>query len=177
MLNHAARPWRQRRDKPTRDLKEAKDGFRVGSSPEWRSGTRAAREALHVLRQLTTLVILTITLVVGSTTAISAAGAVAPDRVTANCSPGIPEKDCQTAAFVYRFVVSHGYTPPRNLKGGKRYENNTGLLPSGGDYLEYRLYQTPGSSERLVIDRNNPEGNSWFTNIHYKKFTQFYLTL
>ncbi len=100
-----------------------------------------------------------------------------PMRSTANCGPGVPEKDCPTAEYVYQFIVSHNYAAPPGLKGNGDYGNDTGKLPAGGDYREYRLYSTPGSSERLVIDRANPEGNSWFTNDHYTTFIQFYLTL
>lgn len=55
------------------------------------------------------------------------------------------------------------------------YRNSTGLLPAGGDYVEYRLYDTPGSEPRLVIDKSNPAGNSWYTADHYQHFVQFYL--
>jgi guanyl-specific ribonuclease Sa len=129
------------------------------------------------MRKATALVALAIAIAITLHTAAPTAGATTPQRITVNCSPGVPEKDCPTATYVYQFVVSHNFTPPTNLKGGGRFEDKFGLLPAGGDYLEYRLYQLPGSPERLVIDRSNPDGNSWFTGDHYASFVQFYLTL
>lgn len=131
---------------------------------------------MSAVRHAAALIILAIAVAVGPTTAAHASG-LAPLRITVNCSPGVPAKDCPTAADVYNFAVSHNFNPPPHLKGGGRFEDKFGLLPAGGDYLEYRLYPTPGSTERLVIDRSNPGGNSWFTPDHYASFVQFYLTL
>ncbi len=94
----------------------------------------------------------------------------------ANCSPGISSADCSAAATVYNFATSHNYSPPSGYSGGSVYENTTGLLPAGGNYREYDIYKVkPRASERLVIDIDNPEGNSWFTPDHYDSFVQFYL--
>lgn len=127
------------------------------------------------------LVVLAITIFTGTSTSATSttptASAATPARSTVNCSPGVPEKDCRAAEVVYKFAVSHNYAAPPGLKGNAEYSNNTGRLPAGGDYREYRLHSTPGSAERLVIDRDNPEGNSWFTHDHYQTFVQFYLTL
>jgi hypothetical protein len=123
-----------------------------------------------------TFTVLVVAVAFSSTSTATTASAMTPERIATNCSPGIPEKDCRTAEFVYTFVVSHNYAAPPGLKGNKPFRDEFGLLP-GGDYREYRLYGNPGSAERLVIDRNNPEGNSWFTNDHYASFIQFYLTL
>lgn len=136
-----------------------------------------APSARHAIRQVAALVVLAVLIVVGSTGATPPAFAMTPERTATNCSPGIPAKDCGPAEYVYHFAVSHNYAAPPGLKGNGQYRNENGLLPAGGDYREYRLYSSPGSSERLVIDRNSPEGNSWFTNDHYASFVQFYLTL
>lgn len=134
---------------------------------------------LHKVRQIAVLIALAGLIAVGSTSTTATALATTPGHKTANCSPGVPEKDCRTAEYVYKFAVSHNYAAPKGLEGNGEYRNETGLLPAGGDYREYRLYSRRGSSERLVIDRNNPEGNSWYTNDHYQpgSFVQFYLTL
>jgi ribonuclease len=130
-----------------------------------------------VMRQVATLVVLAMTMVLNPVNTSPTALAMTPERLAANCSPGVPEKDCRTAEYVYTFVVSHNYAAPPGLKGNKPFIDEFGLLPAGGDYREYRLYGTPHSAERLVIDRTNPEGNSWFTGDHYASFVQFYLTL
>ena len=92
------------------------------------------------------------------------------------CASDIPEEHCKAAAFVYEFVLSHNYSPPPGYKGGSAYNNETGLLPPGGDYLEYRIYTTPGSAERLVFDRKrSAPDNAWFSGDHYASFQQFYL--
>jgi hypothetical protein len=130
-----------------------------------------------VMRRAAALSVLALAIAITPTTSTSAALAMTPERSTASCSPGVPEKHCLTAMYVYNFVVSHGYAAPPSLKGNLPYRDDFGQLPAGGDYREYRLYRTPGSEERLVIDRNNPEGNSWFTENHYIDFVQFYLTL
>jgi hypothetical protein len=112
------------------------------------------------MRQTGVLIALAITVAMGSATATPTAFAMAPERSAVNCSPGVPEKDCRTAEYVYKFAVSHNYAAPKGLRGNGEYRNEKGLLPAGGDYREYRLYSSRGSAERLVIDRNNPEGNS-----------------
>ena len=147
-----------------------------GCARAWRSTYRTS-QVLYTMRQIGVLIALVITVAMGSATATPTAFAMAPERSAANCSPGVPEKDCRTAEYVYKFAVSHNYSPPIGLKGGSPFIDKFGLLPAGGDYREYRLYSYPGSVERLVIDRSNPEGNSWFTNDHYTTFVQFYLTL
>jgi guanyl-specific ribonuclease Sa len=106
-----------------------------------------------------------------------AANASAPAAVmAASCSPGVPAQHCGQATIIYNFVVSHNYSPPAGYQGGGVYGNTNGLLPPpSGQYREYRLYTTPGSAQRLVIDDANPGGNSWFTPDHYATFAQFYL--
>lgn len=99
---------------------------------------------------------------------------IAPGHSNANCRGGIPEQHCEAAAYVYRFARSHNFAPPPGYKGGSPYRNETGKLPAGGDYLEYRIYTTPGSSERLVLDRND-SGSAWFTPDHYTTFMKFWL--
>ena len=96
----------------------------------------------------------------------------------ANCSPGIPATDCQATMNTYNFVTTHNFAAPPGLSGNKPYQNSTGLLPAGGAYLEYDIYP-PGPngrlSQRLVVDRNNTQGNSWFSPDHYGSFSQFYI--
>jgi hypothetical protein len=95
----------------------------------------------------------------------------------ANCSPGIPASDCQATMNTYNFLTTHNFATPPGLSGNKPYQNSTGLLPAGGAYLEYDIYP-PGPngrlSQRLVVDRNNTPGNSWFSPDHYDSFSQFY---
>jgi len=129
------------------------------------------------MRRAATLGVVAMAIAATPTAPTPTAAATTPERVTVNCSPGVPEKHCPTAIHVYNFVVSHNFAAPPNLKGNLPYRDDFGKLRPGGDYREYRLYRTPGSSERLVIDRSNPEGNSWFTEDHYDNFVQFYLTL
>lgn len=100
-----------------------------------------------------------------------------PNAVTiASCSAGIPAGDCQTAIYVYNFVVSHNFAAPAGLKGGSEYLNTTGLLPPPVTrYQEYRLYSDPGNEPRLVIDIGNTGSGSWYTGDHYASFVQFFI--
>lgn len=82
----------------------------------------------------------------------------------------IPREHCAAALYVYEFAVSHNYSPPPGLRGGSVFRNTNGKLPPGGDYLEYRIYSTPGSAERIVIDRNT--NDAWFTGDHYATFEE-----
>lgn len=99
-----------------------------------------------------------------------------PVSARAACSPGVPAQHCQAAIATYEFVISHSGAAPPGHAGNRPYRNDTGLLPAGGAYSEYDIYPRSGprGGERLVIDRNNPEGNSWFTADHYVSFVQFY---
>jgi hypothetical protein len=120
---------------------------------------------------------LAIIMLLGGAQVVNAAPAAAPSSVLATCSPGVPIEHCGAAAYVYSFAVSHNWSPPPGLAGNGPYRNSDGQLAAGGSYFEYRLYSTPGSMERLVIDKDNPAGNTWFTATHYSlgSFVQFYL--
>jgi guanyl-specific ribonuclease Sa len=97
-----------------------------------------------------------------------------------NCIPGgcddlppactIPQEHCEAALYVHDFALSHNYSPPPGYRGGGVYRNTTNKLPPGGDYLEYRIYKTPASAERIVIDRNT--NDTWFTGDHYVSFQE-----
>jgi hypothetical protein len=108
------------------------------------------------------------------TKAVETVAVKAPDCVPSDLCEGvhctIPQEHCEAALFVYDFAISHNYSPPPGYKGGGVYRNTNGLLPPGGDYLEYRIYTTPGSAERIVIDRNTDD--AWFTGDHYASFEE-----
>ncbi|WP_420807881.1 ribonuclease domain-containing protein [Amycolatopsis antarctica] len=109
----------------------------------------------------------------------SEATPLSPERavVSANCSPGVQPQDCNAAAFVYNYALSHNFNGPPNHKAHP-YGNTDGQLPAGGDYITYDIYvTTPRSDQRIVIDKNNPSGNSWYTHDHYEpgSFYQFFL--
>jgi len=65
---------------------------------------------------------------------------------------------------------------PPGYKGGKVYENNTGVLPNG-EYREYDLHAkvkaapgekgVPRNQQRLLIDRHS--GSVFLTDSHYKQ--------
>ena len=82
----------------------------------------------------------------------------------------IPQQHCEAALYVYEFALSHNYSPPPGYRGGGTFRNTDGKLPPGGDYLEYRIYTTPGSAERIVIDKNT--NDAWFTGDHYETFQE-----
>lgn len=141
-----------------------------------------------MVRQLAQCVAITLALLLFGTPAVAAdltpathakttaaSTAEAPQCVPGGCenlppSCTIPQEHCEAALFVYDFAVTHNYSPPPGYKGGSAYHNTNGLLPPNGNYLEYRIYTTPGSAERIVIDRNTDD--VWFTGDHYASFDE-----
>ncbi|MGH3589123.1 MAG: ribonuclease domain-containing protein [Pseudonocardia sp.] len=82
----------------------------------------------------------------------------------------IPQEHCEAALYVDEFAKTHNYSPPPGYKGGGTFRNTNGKLPPGGDYLEYRIYKTAGSPERIVIDRSTD--TTWFSSDHYATFEE-----
>ena len=74
------------------------------------------------------------------------------------------------AAFKARdWAQGHNWSPIPGQRGNKKYENSTGLLLQGGDYVEYDIDgNKPRGSERVVVDKKT--GKSWYTNDHYNSF-------
>lgn len=93
------------------------------------------------------------------------------------CHPRLPDADCDAAAMVYEFVITHNWSPPRGYAGGKKFEDKMNKLPPGGDYLEYDIYPIPPpgaggrDAKRLVFNRSNQE--CYYTDDHFVTFTVF----
>jgi hypothetical protein len=90
------------------------------------------------------------------------------------CHPRIPQNDCDAAIYVYEFVLTHNWTPPKGYKGNKPYQNKAQLLPAAGQYLEYDIYPTPPPNvggrddKRVIIDKVSQE--MYYSSDHYDSF-------
>jgi guanyl-specific ribonuclease Sa len=86
-----------------------------------------------------------------------AASSAPQDASVAVCHPTIPQADCDAAVFVYEYVLTHNWSPPKDYAGGKKFANKNGALPLG-DYREYDIYPRPPPNsggrddKRIVID-------------------------
>jgi guanyl-specific ribonuclease Sa len=142
----------------------------------------SCRNLLSAVFSILALVISTLALS-GTATAASAQPEYAQVNVGSMRILGCPSsspiaaEDCPHILEVYHFVLDHNWSPPPGLKGGKPYLNTNGKLPPG-DYREYDIYPAPAGGgrgpKRLVMDKNDPVGNSWYTADHYVGFVSFY---
>jgi guanyl-specific ribonuclease Sa len=102
------------------------------------------------------------------------AASLAPqDASAAICHPTIPQADCDAAVFVYEYVLTHNWSPPKGYAGGKKFANKNGTLPPG-DYREYDIYPRPPpnsggrDAKRIVIDVGTQ--TMFYTADHYVTF-------
>jgi hypothetical protein len=99
------------------------------------------------------------------------------EQSSAICHPVIPEDDCKAAVFVYEFVLTHNWSPPKGYAGGKKFANKDGVLPANGDYKEYDIYPKPPpgpgggrDAKRIVIDVNTQI--MFYTADHFATFVK-----
>jgi hypothetical protein len=102
------------------------------------------------------------------------AASLAPqDASAAICHPTIPQADCDAAVFVYEYVLTHNWSPPKGYVGGKKFVNKNGAVPPG-DYREYDIYPRPPpdaggrDDKRIVIDVGTQ--TMFYTADHYVTF-------
>jgi guanyl-specific ribonuclease Sa len=102
------------------------------------------------------------------------AATLAPrDASAAICHPTIPQADCDAAVFVYEYVLTHNWAPPKGHAGGQKFANRNGALPPG-DYREYDIYPRPPPNsggrddKRIVIDVGTQ--TMFYTADHYVTF-------
>jgi ribonuclease T1 len=100
----------------------------------------------------------------------------APQETSAAiCHPTIPQADCDAAVFVYEYVVTHNWSPPKGYAGGKKFANKNGVLPAG-DYREYDIYPRPPPNsggrddKRIVIEVGSQ--SMFYTADHYATFVR-----
>lgn len=80
------------------------------------------------------------------------------------------QRDLPQVEKLIKHVRAKG-SPPKGLKGGRKFYNLDRKLPKKGDYIEYDLYGKGVAGrgpERVVIDRSS--GRTWYSNNHYKDF-------
>jgi guanyl-specific ribonuclease Sa/uncharacterized protein YoxC len=77
------------------------------------------------------------------------------------------------AVEMVEYLNKHNGSPPKNIVGGKEYQNLNKVLPEG-NYKEYdlakRAYKGEGGrgTERIVV--NTTTGEVWYTSDHYDSF-------
>jgi RHS repeat-associated protein len=89
-------------------------------------------------------------------------------------SQNTPDPCPQKVKDTLKYINENGQPPPGYV-GGREFKNNEGLLPEGGNYVEYDVDPKPtdGTSrnaERIVVDENT--GQAWYTDDHYQSFIE-----
>ncbi len=84
--------------------------------------------------------------------------------------PDVPQK----ATDVLKYVQTHKGAAPTGYRGGRKFENRDGKLPSGGEYVEYdvdpKIEGVGRSGERVIVDKKT--GRAWYTPDHYTTFQE-----
>jgi guanyl-specific ribonuclease Sa len=77
--------------------------------------------------------------------------------------------DKAAADRVANYAYHHNWSPPPNHRGGSRFYNRDGKLPSSPYYKEYYVYPTSQHRPQRVVINVKTTGY-WFSPDHYRTF-------